>query len=78
MDNNQASDQLERGTIRMNPWHIFKILLIAFLVGGYGILVLHSFWLALQDSNAEGGQERKDRRSTVELSAKQQPGGSSG
>jgi hypothetical protein len=65
VDNNQASDQLERGTIRMILWRIFQILFITFLVGGHGILTLYSFWLALQDSIAEGRQPRKDRRSTV-------------
>jgi hypothetical protein len=77
VDDNQASDELERGTIRMILWQIFQILFIAFLVGGFGILVLYSFSLALQDSIAEGRQPRKDRCSTVELSVKQQPGGSS-
>lgn len=75
VDNNQASDQLERGTIRMILWQILQILFIAFLVGGFGILALYSFWLALQDSIVGGRQARKDRRSTVELSVKQQPGG---
>jgi hypothetical protein len=46
VDNNQASDQLERGTIRMILWRIFQILFIAFLVGGYGILALYSFLAA--------------------------------
>ena len=41
---------------------IFQILFIAFLVGGLGILTLYSFWLALQDSIAEGRQARKEKR----------------
>ena len=61
----------------MNLWLIFQTLFIAPFVVGFGILVLWSFWLALQDSIAEGRQARKDRRSTVELSVKQQLGGSS-
>ncbi len=43
-------------------WHIFQILFIAFLVSGFGILILYSFLLAMQDSVAEGRQARKDRR----------------
>lgn len=70
VDDNQASDQVERGTMRMILLRIFQILFIAFLVGGYGILALYSFWLALQDSIAEGRQGPKDRRSSVELSVK--------
>jgi len=45
---------------------IFEIFFIAFLVGGYGILVLYSFWLALQDSIAGGRQAHKDRCPTVD------------
>jgi hypothetical protein len=59
----------------MSLLRIFQILIFAFFVGGYGILALYSFWLVLQDSIAEGRQALRDRRSTVELSVKQQPAG---
>lgn len=61
----------------MTLWRIFQISFITFFLGVYAILAISSFWLALQHAIAEGRQARRDRRSTTELSAKQQPGGSS-
>ena len=53
----------------------FLNIIYSFLVGGLGILTIHSFWLALQESIAEGHQAPEDRRLNCRAKREQHPGG---